>query len=280
MTQTNPLQGYFRQTKISVKLPSEGKFYPEDYIEYNVGGEVDVKAMTAEDELELKNPDALLNGQAIVKILKSCIPTLKGKAEDLLTPDVTVLMLAIRNATYGDMISFEVNCPECETENTFERSIRNSLDFTEFLDDEYSITLDNKLTIFLVPHTYKTSNKGAIAQFEQAKIMQIVEKEGMSEEDKLKEFGTVFKKMVNLNYELVTDCVTKIVTPESQEVKDHKYIDEYMRELETSEIDKIRDMIKKINETGVPTSHDCKCSNCDNEWTAENIEFDPSRFFE
>ena len=279
MTQANPLQGYFRQTKIAVKLPSEGKFYPEDFLEFNVGNEVDVKAMTAEDELELKNPDALLNGAAMTGLLKSCVPGIKGNAEQLLTPDVTVLMLAIRFATYGDEIEFTAKCPECETEGEFKRSIRQALDYTEFLDDEYEMKLESDVTLNVRPHTFKTSNKAAMAQFEQAKIMQIVEKEELSEEEKLEQFGHVFKKMVGLNYELVTDSIAKVTTPEGDEVTEKKHINGFMKDQSTKDVEKIRDQIKAINETGVPTSHECVCEDCGNEWTAENIEFDPSRFF-
>ena len=279
MTQ-NPLQGYFRQTKIAVKLPSEGKFYPEGFIEFNVGDELDVKAMTAKDELELKNPDALLNGAAMANLLKSCVPGLKGKADGLLVPDVSVLMLAIRFATYGDNIEFKSECPNCQTDNEFSRSIREALDNIQILDDEYTITLSNRLVLYICPHTFKTSNKGARAEFEQSKIMQIVEREDMGDEEKLNQFGHVFKKMVNLNYELVADSIAKIVTPDNEEYTDKKVIDELLRELSTKEVDIIRDKIKVVNETGLSTTHECKCSNCNHQWKTEGIEFDPSRFFE
>ena len=71
----NPLQKYFRQPKIYLSLPSKGHWYPEGAIEMTENGELPVYAMTAKDELAFKTPDALLNGQSVVDVVKSCVPT-------------------------------------------------------------------------------------------------------------------------------------------------------------------------------------------------------------
>jgi len=277
----NPLSGFFRQTKISIKIPSEGKFYPDGFLELNNGDELDIKAMTSEDELRLKNPDALLNGQAMVDIMKSCVPGIKGKPEQLLIPDVSVIMLAIRNATYGDELTFKATCPECTKETEFSRSIRSSLDFTTFLEDEYIVEIEG-LKIYLHPHNFKTYTKNNLVQFEQSKIMQLVEKEDVADDEKLRSFGNSFKMMVKINFELVSDSITKIVTPDGKEVNDKKFISEFLREMGSKEIEIIKKKIQKMNETGVPTHHDCKCSeeDCAHEWREEGIQFDPSHFFE
>jgi hypothetical protein len=278
--QNNPLSHYFRQTKISVPLPTRGKFYKPGLLELNNNDELDIKAMTAENELSLKNPDALLNGQGMVDVMKSCAPGIVGNPSDLSVPDVSVIMLAIRNATYGDIIDFKATCPECQTENKFERSIRSSFDLIEFLDDEYVIELENGLKIYVCPHTFRTSTKSHIAQFEQAKIMQLIDREEMADDEKLRTFGNSFTKMVQMNFDLISDSVLKIVTPDKQEVTDRKFILEFIRELEGSQVDSIRNLIQKINDIGVPTSHNCECTKCGHTWIEEGVQFDPSHFFE
>lgn len=281
-TNQNPLSGYFRQTKISVKLPSGGKFYPEGFFELNNGDELDIKAMTAADELSLKNPDALLNGQGMVDIMKSCAPGIKGKAESLLIPDVSTIMLAIRHATYGDKMSFTATCPKCESETDFDRSIRDCLDFSGYLDDECILEFESGIKVFLKPHTFKTSTKSNIAQFEQSKIMQLVDKEDVADDAKLRTFSESFKKMVKMNFELICDAIAKVQTPQGQEVTKREFIEEFLKELSSKETDLIRDKIKELNETGIPTEHNCVCSNedCKHEWVEKGIQWDPSHFFE
>ena len=73
----NPLTQYFRQPKIWIKLPSGGKFYPNNALDHSANDEYPVFAMTAKDELLFKTPDALLSGQSTVEVIKSCIPAIR-----------------------------------------------------------------------------------------------------------------------------------------------------------------------------------------------------------
>ena len=61
----NPLAGHFRVPKLYTELPSGGKFYDSDTIDFTENDELPVFPMTAKDEIMLKNPDALLNGEAV-----------------------------------------------------------------------------------------------------------------------------------------------------------------------------------------------------------------------
>ena len=82
MTSDNPLKNKIRVAKIYVRLPSSGK-YNKLPIEFSHTGELPVRAMTARDELLLRNPDALLNGDAVEKLIQSCIPEIKDMRESL-----------------------------------------------------------------------------------------------------------------------------------------------------------------------------------------------------
>ena len=74
----NPLAGLMRQPKIYIKLPSGGEFWPKGSIDMPENGELPVFSMTAKDELMIKIPDALVNGQAIVDVIQNCIPSIKN----------------------------------------------------------------------------------------------------------------------------------------------------------------------------------------------------------
>ena len=77
-SKVNPLAGYFRQPKLYVKLPSGGQFYPEGSLDRSQIDEYPVYAMTAKDELMFKTPDALLNGQATVEVIRAVFLLLKN----------------------------------------------------------------------------------------------------------------------------------------------------------------------------------------------------------
>jgi hypothetical protein len=74
----NPLAGFMRQPKIYIKLPSGGEFWPAGSLDRTENGEYPVYSMTAKDELMLKVPDALMNGQAVVSVIEHCVPNIKN----------------------------------------------------------------------------------------------------------------------------------------------------------------------------------------------------------
>ena len=106
---TNPLQKYFRQPSVYIKLPS-GLQYGTDVIEPSTTGELAVLPMTAMDEVKFKTPDALMNGQGVVDVIQSCIPQIKD-AWKITSYDLDSIFLAIRIATYGETVDITYNLP-------------------------------------------------------------------------------------------------------------------------------------------------------------------------
>jgi len=54
----NPLSSHFRAPKIFAPIPSAGKFYNDEVVEMPETQELPIFAMTAKDEMIMKNPDA------------------------------------------------------------------------------------------------------------------------------------------------------------------------------------------------------------------------------
>lgn len=113
MNSSNPLMQFARRPELSVKLPSNGNWYEEGFIDYTMSGEVEVYPMLPKDELMMLNPDALLSGQANVDLIKSCCPSISDPKK-LLYPDVNVLLLAIHRATHGNELEMTAYCPKCQ----------------------------------------------------------------------------------------------------------------------------------------------------------------------
>ena len=127
MSSNNPLQQYFRQPAIYIKLPSAGQFYPPGTLNMTDTGELPVLPMTAIDEITYRTPDALFNGQATVNVIESCLPNIvNGWAVPAM--DVDAILIAIRIASYGHEMELTSTCPACRHESDYGIDLRVFLD--------------------------------------------------------------------------------------------------------------------------------------------------------
>lgn len=275
----NPLSQYYREPGIFIKLPSQGNFNEEDDIEFSVTGEVEVYPLTAKDELWLKNPDALANGESIEKILKSCAPGIKS-IRTLPTSDVSVLLLGMKFATYGQELTLTSKCPKCKTENHFSVDINELLSNMNFLKSEYVVELSNGIKVWCKPHTYDCTTQMAIITFEEAKLMQILDAQGVSDEEKKHAVSQAFAKIQDTGFYITAQSIIKVVTPDEKTVKDTDQIYDWLCNISIKSYNQIKDKITEINETGIPKSVTLTCANekCKHEYPVD-VTFDPSNFF-
>ena len=124
---SNPLQKYFRQPKNYMRLPSRGQYYPPGTLDMPVTGELPVYAMTAKDELTFKTPDALMNGQATVDVIQSCVPNIKN-AWFMPSLDLDAVLIAIRIATYGESMDVNITVPNTDIKRDYSMDLRQALD--------------------------------------------------------------------------------------------------------------------------------------------------------
>lgn len=281
-TQPNPLKQFYRVEKSSVKLPSRGLFYTDDVVELNDDGEVPVFPMTAADEMQFKNPDALLSGSAIVDVLTSCIPAVK-KPRKLLSCDIDALMIGIRHASYGNSAEMQLKCPKCEADNRYDLNLQTLLSGTELIDDSYDVVLrDGEVTVFVKPGTFSALLKRQRTAFEGTQLERVITDPNLTDERRIKAFAATFNKLTKLNFELITDAIDKISFTDSEtnevvEVTNKEHIHEFIRNVEKEEVDKIEDRIKEVNSIGVQRTIDAYCTNCENKWEAP-VEFNPVNF--
>ena len=273
----NPLKNYFRQYKLYLKLPSGTSYYAPGTIEFTDSDEVGIMPMTGKDELILKNPDALLNGEALVEVIKSCAPAVKNP-KLLLTNDIDAIITAVRYATYNDALETELNCPKCNHANLFKLDLQYSLDNMSFLDAEYVVNLDSGLTVFVKPYGFSELLKGLHAQFEQGKLTRAIENESIPEEQRLKLFATAFKELSVITYELMVNSVIKVID-ESQNINvtNKDDIKDFLQNIDKKSSDKISDLIKEINLIGIKRTFTAKCEKCDHTWESED-DFNPVNF--
>lgn len=272
---TNPLANYFRQPKIYIRLPSKGQFYPAGALDISQNGEYAVYAMTAKDELMFKTPDALMNGQATVEVIKSCVPAIKNPWA-MPSIDLDAVLIAIRIATYGEKMDITANCPNCSYENSYTMEMVNYLSSMTNFEYDRQIRVD-PLTINIRPYSYKEVSKTAIRTFEQQKIFDIVNNENMPDEEKIERFGESFVKLTQLTVDVVTGCIESIDTPDGT-VTDQQFIHEFVQNASSEVFNSINDRIMSMKENMTLKAQHVQCQECQHEWNVE-VTMDQTNFF-
>jgi len=274
-SKTNPLAGYFRQPKLYVKLPSGGQFYPEGSLDRSQIDEYPVYAMTAKDELMFKTPDALLNGQATVEVIKSCVPAIK-EPWHMPSIDLDVVLVAIRIATYGEGMEMTATCPSCKEFNEFDYNLLGYLDRAASFSYNSRVEIP-PLTVNIRPYSYKEVTKMAIKTFEQQKIIDIVNDNTLTEQEKVDQFGESFVKLTQLTVDVVAGCVKSIETPEGV-VDNAAQIKEFIENSSSETFNAINERVHEMKEEIALKSEEVVCQHCQFKFNID-ITMDQANFF-
>lgn len=241
----NPLTNFMRQPKIYIRLPSHGVYWPEKSIVIPENGELPVFSMTAKDELAFKTPDALMNGQAVVDVIQSCIPNIKD-AWKCPNMDLDAILIAIRIATYGEMMDITHRVPVIDEEVTHQIDLRSLLDqLVNNAKWDETVHLDNDLTCFIRPLNYKHVTLTSLKTFETQRLMQAVNDEKLTDEQKLEIFNKSFSAMTDITLGLLVDSIEAIKTPDAI-VEDKKFIKEFLENADKSVYQTIQDHIANM----------------------------------
>ena len=222
---TNPLQKYFRQPKIYLSLPSNGKYYPTGSLEISENGEYPVFPMTARDEIMIKTPDALLNGQATASVITSCIPAIKDPF-NMPSMDLDACLIAIRIATYGEMMEVSIKVPVTGEDKDFDLDLRIMLDQFSNVDYNSAIELDGMI-VNLRPLTYGEFTETSRKTFDEQRIFNVINDTDMAEGDKLATFTESFKKLTDLTILTLEKSIASIEVGDDV-VTDQAHIKEFI----------------------------------------------------
>lgn len=242
----NPLQKYFRQPKIYLRLPSGGKYYPPGALEMTESGELPVYAMTAKDELLFKTPDALMNGEATVDVIRSCIPNIKNPWA-MPSIDSDAVLIAIRLATYGEKLEITTKVPGTGESKDFEVDLRMLLDQLIAFKYQPYIDVGDNISIEIRPITYKEFTDNNLKTFEEQKIFRLVNDDTIPDDQKLQAFANSFKKLTDITVGLVVNSVVAIDTPEGK-VTNKTFINEFFENADSTTFNTIVSHLEKMKE--------------------------------
>lgn len=285
--QTNPLSKYMRQPKIYIRLPSQGQYWPAGSLNATETGEYAVYSMTAKDELMLKVPDALLNGQAVVDVIQNCVPDIKN-AWHVPAIDLDVLLVAIRIATYGEKMKTPINF---EGSADSDIDLEYSVDLRSVLDTLMNqitwnpvVPINEGMTMYIRPMPYSQQTKLGLQVFETQKLISIANSETMSDDDKLKVFKESFGKLTTITIDLAGDAIYKIDTVEGT-VDNPQHIKEFVQNMDKELFNKIQNHIEQLKEQNsikpivVPVTEDMKAKGVKTDTLEIPLSFDVSSFF-
>lgn len=221
----NPLKKYFRQPKIYIKLPSKGNFWPEGSLELTETGEIPVFAMTAKDELMIKTPDALMNGESTVQVIQSCVPNVKN-AWHCPSIDLDAILIAIRIATYGEKLDVTSVTPVTSEEKNFSLNLINLLDTVQNQTFEEKVNV-NEFTFTIRPLNYKEFTETTSKTFEEQRIFQVINNENIDESEKIKIFRQSFNKLTELTVGTLEKSIVSVEV-EDQVVTSRDFIQEFI----------------------------------------------------
>tara|TARA_Y100001937_G_scaffold128644_1_gene206437 strand:- start:4791 stop:5642 length:852 start_codon:yes stop_codon:yes gene_type:complete len=137
-----------------VRLPSKGKFYPQDHPLFEKQ-EIEIKYMTAKEEDLLASEELFRNGLLVERLIESLIVDKRINPRTLLVGDRNAIMIASRVSAYGANYTASVPCTECgKVTEEFEFNLKKGVINTKFTDAKYlskhNLTFDEENRIFVL----------------------------------------------------------------------------------------------------------------------------------
>ncbi len=278
----NPLSAFMRQPKIYIRLPSEGNYWPAGSLQVTENGEYPIYSMTAQDELLLKVPDALMNGQAVVDVIQNCMPNVKD-AWQVPSIDMDIILIAIRIATYGEKLTTPLTLGETELEYTVDlRSVMDGL--MQQITWVPHVPINEDLTVYVKPINYKQVSQLAIQNFETQKILQVANDENMSEDDKVAVFRESFAKLSKVTLGMVAASIYRVDSSQGS-TEDPLFIKEFMDNVDKEIFNAVQKHIEALKEQNsvkpviIPVTEDLKAQGFTGDTIEVPLTFDAASFF-
>jgi len=275
MNPNNPLNQYFRQPAIYIKLPSGGNYYPPGTIDMPLTGEIPVLPMTAIDEITYRTPDALFSGQAVVNVIQSCVPNIKD-AWVIPSVDIDTILVAIRIATYGHEMEFMTTCPKCSNVSEYGVDLRTVLG--ELKAPDYSQPIKNgDIEIFFKPMTYKNLSDNNRIQYDEQRIFQSIPTEGDVDPKQVSAMSAALQKMTEITVTALSQSIMTIKTP-SALVSEPEFIVEFMKNCDRTIFNRIQEYVITHKAEAEMKPLSITCTECQNVYN-QTITLDMTNFF-
>ena len=274
--QSNPLVKHFRQPAIYLKLPSRGEFWPDDAITLPLNGEIAVYPMTTKDEITLRTPDALMNGAGVVSVIQSCCPEIKD-AWRMPSIDVDAVIIAIRIASFGNVMTFNSKCPHCSAVHDYGLSLDKVLERIRMPDYKKPVEVET-LKIKLYPQPYFNLNESNMINYEEQKLLQAIQNTELPVEVRSVEINKQVERIINLNVKNLTSSTQYIELDDGTQVTEKEFIEEFYTNCSTVVTKAVQGKLVELGKEGAVKPMKVNCEECAKPFDIEVI-FDYASFF-
>ena len=273
---TNPLIQAYRKPALYIPLPSGGKFYKKKP-KLSIDNELAVYAMTARDELITKTPDALFNGEATISLIKSCCPDIE-EPETMPVSDLLVILVGIRQASYGKNIDIDIKCPKCEFDNQLQLDANIMLSNAKTGTIEQSVTLPSDFKIICNPYTLNDRTMLQVQQIKQNKMIQGLASDKLEDAERQDLFGKTFVEIAELTVSLITNSIVSVQGKETDVITEKDTIREWLQKITKNDYEVIRSKVEELSESGLETKFNANCQDCGHNWKT-GVDLDIANFF-
>ena len=242
-TNESPLKKYKRKPKVYIDLPSQGKYSSTGTTYNDVYSQLAVFSMTASDEILFKTPDALINGEATARCIQSCIPSIQNPW-NIASLDLDTILIGIRMATYGSMLTVSSKCPHCKTTHTYDIELTELLNYYQTGQYNDTVVVD-EFTIKLKPLTYKqlTQNQQKSVQLQRA--IEVQSRQLEEDSDEHKQFvDSLLNQVADHGIMIIFDNIES-VTVDGETETDRQEIIDFMTSNDVKIFTAIKDHIEK-----------------------------------
>lgn len=287
MTPQNPLQNFYRKPKFSISLPSRGLWYPDVNVK-NKNGVVEVFAMTAADETKFKTNEVLLSKSATKSLIQSCVPDIR---DPLTMPivDLDVLLLSIRRASYGDIITVSAPVPNTTQTTSFDFSIEKLVAEYPNCVDSWNSTMEivdaqgNTLLFDIQPinMTSLFDYTNQLMQYQQQ--TQELSNSNKDTSEKLQTLDTQLTNLSSLTVNMISENIAKIHNKDF-EITKPRDIRSFLNNIDLDYFKKIQDFIElqksqiKFPSQTVHSTPEQIAEGAPESWQVD-IEFNITNFF-
>jgi hypothetical protein len=270
----NPLQKHFRQPAVYLRLPAGGRFWDSKALEMPESMEIPIYPMTIKDEITIKTPDALMNGQGVVDVIHSCCPSIKN-AWATPSVDLDAIFIAIRIASYGSNMDIDSVCPHCGEEN------RHAVDLTQLLDriqpPDYAPVEIEDLTFEFMPQNFKNYNDANLVVYEQQKLIAAITDSTLTDEEKVQQFNTIFPRLTDMNVGNIVNNILAINANGSRVTERH-HVKEFIMNCDRKVFAQIKQTVDAFANSAKIKSLAAQCTACSGTYSQE-LTFDQANFF-
>jgi DNA-directed RNA polymerase subunit M/transcription elongation factor TFIIS len=192
--------------------------------------------------------------------------------------DLLVILIGIRQASYGKNIEMDVKCPKCEYENQLQLDANIMLSKAKETPVEQDVSLPSEFKIVCNPYTLLDRTTLQIQQVKQQKMIQGLQNEELDDASRNELFGKTFVEIAELTVSLITNSITSVQGKETDVITDKVLIKEWLQNITKADYEIIRGKIEELSENGLETEFSANCQECGHDWKTA-VDLDIANFF-